>query len=160
MISIEYDIIQSFYGDRKAERSQVPLMNHIDEGLEILDATFAGTPNLAAAKRAWCLHPLVQADDDLVRNLHTLGKVDGEIVALAMEYRRVANAYLSTRVIASIEYDIELSPLEEVNRMLYADKVQNNKDFRLYHLETHPRSVELERYFFNWISKLDRHFGL
>jgi hypothetical protein len=71
-----------------------------------------------------------------------------------MEYRRVANAYLSKREIKSLD-DIELSPLHEVNQMLWADKLQNQKDFRLYHMGKHERSDILEQYFINWINKLE-----
>jgi hypothetical protein len=47
-----------------------------------------------------------------------------------------------------------LSPLEEVNKMLVADKIQNRKDFEIYHKENHPRAVELDKYFKNWLLKL------
>lgn len=39
--------------------------------------------------------------------------------------------------------------------MLVADKVQNYKDFSLYHADTHPRAKELERYFQNWFCRLN-----
>jgi hypothetical protein len=71
-----------------------------------------------------------------------------------MEYRRVANNYLSKRTITSLD-DIELSPMLEVNQMLWADKLQNQKDFRAYHLGKHNRSDILEQYFINWINKLE-----
>ena len=74
-------------------------------------------------------------------------------IMLAMEYRRVANAYLSTRKIESIS-EIELSPLKEVQQMLIADKIQNNKDFRLYNRD-HPRYDELCQYFDNWLDRLE-----
>lgn len=32
------EIIERFYGDRKAERSGVPLINHIHEGCAIIDS--------------------------------------------------------------------------------------------------------------------------
>jgi hypothetical protein len=70
-----------------------------------------------------------------------------------MEYRRVANNYLSKRMINSID-EIELSPLKDVNDMLIADKVQNRKDFELYHLDTHERSDVLDQYFKNWLIRL------
>ena len=39
--------------------------------------------------------------------------------------------------------------------MLIADKIQNRKDFQLYHLGTHTRSEQLDQYFKNWLEKLE-----
>jgi len=147
---IELDLIKSYYGTTSAKRSKVPYMNHITEGLDILQL-MASTE---LAKRAYCIHPIVQADVDLLKNIGVLKDIDGDVMALAMEYRRVANAYLSPRIIKDIR-EIELSPLDDVNDMLIADKLQNEKDFRKYHLGTHPRSKELEEYFSNWFKRLD-----
>lgn len=148
----EYQVIAEFYGARKAKRSDVPLMQHIDEGLTILDALGASE----RAKRAYCLHPLLQADEDLLqtwdRGVATLTD-DLAVLALALEYRHIANATLSPRLIASAD-EIPLSPLDEVNDMLRADKVQNWKDFVRQHRGKHPRSAELERYFKLWHSRL------
>ncbi|WP_437969795.1 hypothetical protein WMF04_11090 [Sorangium sp. So ce260] len=47
-----------------------------------------------------------------------------------------------------------MSPLEEVNHLLRADKIQNYKDFLLHHRGTHPRRVELDRYFNQWLARL------
>jgi hypothetical protein len=38
--------------------------------------------------------------------------------------------------------------------MLIADKIQNRKDFELYHKDIHERSDELKQYFFNWLWRL------
>ncbi len=150
-LSPEYKLISSFYGERRANRSQVPLMNHIIEGIAVLKYINSSTQ----AKAAFCLHPLLQADSDLLNNYHTVHEqVNADVVVLAIEYRSVANEYLSHRSISSIE-EIRLSPLREVNDMLVADKVQNYKDFILYHHGTHPRSMELHQYFRNWITRLD-----
>jgi hypothetical protein len=147
--SPEYAAIQAHYGDRCARRSSVPLMNHIDEGLLILDALGADNSTM----RAFAIHPLFQDDIDLLANAQVATCLDPRPVLLTMEYRHVANAYLSKRVIASIE-EIVLSPLHEVNCMLIADKVQNRKDFLAYHYDTHPRSKELDQYFKNWLERL------
>lgn len=146
----ELELIKVIYGKRIAKRSKVPYMNHITEGLDYLDVMASSD----MAKRAYCIHPIVQMDEDLVNNFHMLSEIDGRVMTLAMEYRRVANAYLSPRIIKSID-EIELSPLEDVNDMLKADKLQNEKDFRKYHLGKHPRSKELEQYFHNWFKRLD-----
>jgi hypothetical protein len=74
---------------------------------------------------------------------------------LAMEYRSVANEFLSDKIPSHQGQDIRLSPLYEVNDMLVADKVQNYKDFITYHRGTHARSEELDIYFRKWLHALD-----
>lgn len=149
-----YLAIAEFYGSRTAARSGVLLIRHIDEGLRILDAIGADLD----AKQAFCIHPLLQADADLKTSLlpgSIFSKYDPDtnVVVLAMEYRRVANAYLSDRCVS--ENDVfELSPLPSVNQMLIADKVQNRNDFEIYHSLTHERAATLALYFRNWLLKL------
>lgn len=147
-----YAAICDFYAGKKAARSGLPYMNHIDEGLLVLDARGVD----ARTMDAYCLHPLVQADADLVANLRELESaascLDG-VEARVMEYRSVANEYLSRRIITTI-YQIRLSPISDVNEMLIADKVQNYKDFVQHHLGVHPRSDALELYFHNWLKRL------
>lgn len=149
--TLEYKLISSFYGEQVALRSQVPLMNHIDEGLVVLDRI--GTTD--AAKRAFCIHPLLQADADLKRNVSMVSAVDPHVILLTMEYRNIANAFLSDKIPAHKWDTIQLSPLFEVNDMLIADKVQNRKDFVTYHQATHVRSKELSEYFLMWLAALD-----
>lgn len=163
--SLEYRLISAHYGERVAKRSQVPLINHINEGLVVLDAINATDE----AKRAFCLHPLLQADNDLkLHGLLVASSCDAKIVLLAMEYRSVANEFLSNRMDdEGIEYVmkyggrkllrkdlVRLSPLFEVNDMLIADKVQNYKDFVTYHKATHARSEKLDNYFNIWLTTL------
>ncbi len=147
----EYRAVAAHYGDRAAARSGVLYMHHIDEGLAVLDRIGA----TERAMRAFCLHPLVQLDADLEAFYPRAGELtdDPQVLALGMEYRSVANATLSPRSIASAA-DIPLSPLAEVNEMLVADKVQNRKDFLLYHRATHPRRAVLDRYFRLWLERL------
>ena len=148
--TIEYKLISQHYGDRVAQRSQVPLINHINEGLVVLDAIQA----TVYAKQAFCIHPLLQADEDLVKNLNAVAFACSPVVVmLAMEYRSVANEYLSDKV--NTGQKIRLSPLWEVRDMLIADKVQNYKDFVTYHSGTHPRSKELHQYFDEWLTALN-----
>lgn len=156
--TIEYQMVSEFYAGRVTARSKIPLMNHINEGVYILNKL--GTS--IAAKRAFCLHPMLQGDKELAANWETVTvNCDKLAILLAMEYRNVANKYLSHRVISSID-EIELSPLDEVNKMLIADKIQNRKDFTFYHrygnlmnlTPVHPRTVELEQYFQNWLARL------
>lgn len=147
---IEYQAVSAFYGAGRASRSRVPLMNHIDEGLVVLDEI--GASDLA--KRGYCLHPLFQENSALVESIEKLPTgIDMRAIVLAMEYRWVANNYLSSHP-SRAPQEIELSPLKDVNDMLIADKVQNYKDFLIYHLGTHPRSARLDQYFRQWLERL------
>lgn len=146
--TVEYRLISAHYGDRTAKRSGVRLMNHIDEGLIVLDAISA----TEASKKAFCLHPLLQADADLKDNAYMVSFVEPHVLLLTMEYRNIANAYLSDKI--DTDQELKLSPLFEVNDMLAADKVQNTKDFMTYHYGTHPRSEQLKRYFQKWLKAL------
>lgn len=146
----EYQMIKKYYGSDTTKRSGVKLINHIDEGLIILDKIGAS----AIAKKAYCLHPIVQDDTSLSKNYgFDFQEIDSKVIIATIEYRSVANEYLSYRKIKTIK-DIRLSPLKDVNDMLIADKIQNRKDFELYHKETHSRSAELDKYFKNWLQKL------
>ena len=149
--SREYAAIAREYGERRAKRSQVPLIQHIDDGLTVLEAIGASE----AAQRAFCLHPLLQDDAAYAANIGRTSELtdDAHVLMLTLEYRRVANAALSSRELASAA-DIELSPIGEVNEMLVADKVQNRRDFLRHHLGSHPRSEILERYFELWLERL------
>lgn len=148
----EYRAVETFYGDRRAKRSGLHTMNHIDEGLAVLAWLEASDK----AQRAYCLHPLVQADADLLASYPHLAQAteDPQVLALALEYRNVANAYLSHRTVTGAE-EVALSPLAEVNDMLRADKVQNYKDFIRHHRPTHPRAEALDRYFRTWLDRLE-----
>ncbi|WKB53612.1 hypothetical protein [Eleftheria terrae] len=146
-----YAAIAQHYGNRTAARSGVPLMRHIDEGLYLLDLLGASL----RARQAWCLHPLLQDDTSLQAALAADApwwqhRPDPQALLLAMEYRAVANAYLSQHCRGDDDA-IALSPLPEVNQLLVADKVQNRKDFEAHHLGHHPNSATLVRYFANWL---------
>jgi hypothetical protein len=145
-----YKIINSYFANTRSKRSREFLMDHIEEGVFILDMAGASIEALDA----FCIHPMLQDDKLLETNMPLLKGLEPKVIVLAMEYRAVANAYLSTRSIQSIE-EIQLSPIKDVNLMLAADKLQNRKGFDCYHKNTHPRSKELDVYFNNWFNKLD-----
>ena len=153
-------MIEEFYGDRKAVRSGVPLINHINEGINILISGLGALPDVIEAYR---LHPMFQNDDDLYGNRYKLLKLDPYTVMLIMEYRNIANSSLSDIVYRDYQTDwsplrlkrpIKISPIDEVNKMLIADKVQNWKDFKIHHLGKHERSEELDYYFPSWFRAL------
>ncbi len=160
--TLEYKLVEQFYGNQRAKRSGVLLMNHIDEGLWVMHKIGASE----VAKRAYCLHPLLQNDPDLKANLKRVTQVcDPYVIALAMEYRSQANAWLSDKVnyqnVAWCEDKLltytglpTTGPLQDVRDMLVGDKIQNYKDFILYHKGTHARTEELDRYFQMWLIEL------
>ena len=146
-----YQLISAFYGNDVAKRSQVPLINHINEGLLILGALGASTEEMVA----YAIHPMVQSDEVFKESYPTLARHAGALaLLLAVEYRNVANDYLSYKISNQEFQPIRLSPIAGVNAMLIADKVQNFKDFQLYHQGTHERSDELTRYFQKWLTAL------
>jgi len=133
----------------------VPLINHIFEGVEILKNL--GSSELA--QKAFCIHPIVQngKGTNITKEL--------ESYELACEYRDKANAYLckpeTDYVTASLkDYKNRIRKLvgsmsEDCRMMLLADKLQNRKDFLIYHYTKHERSRELFWYFNAWIDYLE-----
>lgn len=160
----EHKLISEHYAKRTAKRSRVPLMNHINEGLEILDEFSSPyyTPwLLGVVKGAFCLHPLIQDPKDFALNYQRLcddPKVCKSSLVLAAEYRLHANAYLcrpGTDGWTQDDIANAVGPLcSEIRAMLIADKRQNQKDFLRYHKRTHPRSEQLTKYFENWLEYL------
>lgn len=145
----EYEAIEKHYGSIKARRSGIHYMNHIDEGLALL--RYINSSDNAC--RAFCLHPMLQIDSDFQRYYATYVTDNPWVMALAVEYRNVANAYLSPMGKRKVE-DIQLSPIKEVNEMLVADKIQNRKDFEA-HKEKYGNAAELDYYFRAWLERLD-----
>ena len=92
---IHYQLISKIYEGKHAERSGVPYMNHINEGLMICDLMNFSLPT----KQAYCLHPLFQNDKDLAETFKTqiIYKIGVRALALVMEYRNKANSYLSNK---------------------------------------------------------------
>lgn len=149
--TVEYELVTQFYAGKVAARSKVYKIHHVTEGVHVLNRLGASL----AAKRAFCLHPMTQGDEELHDEFEFItSNCDPTAVALAMEYRNIANQYLSFRDIADTS-EITLSPIHQVNLMLKADKIQNYKDFRLYHKGTHPKSDRLDTYFRNWLKRLE-----
>lgn len=156
----EYRAIELEYGNQRANRSRVHLMNHIDEGLYVLHKIGASVQ----AQKAYCLHPLLQNDEDMAKHFHSLAHYcDPTAVALAVEYRNHANQWLSDKVTLNddtlMPYLEEqgkptTGPLASVRDMLIADKVQNYKDFVAHHKGKHHRSIQLDHYFKVWLREL------
>jgi hypothetical protein len=145
-----YNLISKYYENKVAKRSGVPYINHIDEGLVVLNLIDASS----VAKDAYCLHPILQDDDYLEENIPLIQHVGIRTVIAVMEYRNVANRGLHCFQVDDPS-KIYLGPLQDVHDMLIADKVQNRKDFIAHHLGVHPKSKELDIYFKNWLRALD-----
>lgn len=144
---IEMELIKRMYGTRTTKRSGVPLMNHITEGVKIMEDR--GFYSLSI--RAFIVHPLFQRDDDLLAWGAGENELSHSVIILAMEYRRVANSWLSHK---PKPQPIEWGPFEPYLReMLIADKLQNYKDFLLYH-QNHERYKILNQYFLDWLDEL------
>lgn len=142
-----YQKIKKHYGNIVTKRSNIPLINHIDEGLVILNELNASQD----AKDAYCLHPLLQSDEDFLNHYKDdYTGINTSAIILTMEYRRVANSYLST---GKMKNFVGFTSTD-IYHMLYADKKQNEKDFALYHEGKHKRSKELREYFDNWLNIL------
>lgn len=141
-----YLAVQHLYGDRRALRSGRFLMAHIDEGLFLL-ATRGAAPEVC---QAFCLHPLVQGDEELAASLSTLAGLPAVPVALAMEYRHRANAHLPHHRPATPNP----GPLPEIVEMLVADKIQNRKDFEVSLRGHIPNTLRLDAYFQEWFAAL------
>jgi len=145
---IEYQMIARFYGKQRATRSGVLYIRHIDHGLQILDRLGATD----RVKAAYCLHPIVQSDANMHRALDwDWSGVDIGALMLAVEYRAVANAYLSPDYVDA--NDVINTGLTDVRIMLMADKVQNLYDFEKYNSEIEG-AERLLGYFANWLKAL------
>lgn len=167
-VSSEYLIIKAFYGDRTARRSGVPLMNHIEEGISILRA-FNAPDHVVGA---FCLHPILQNKVDV-------SDMPKHSARLAETYSLFANHILPKHVTLGGPEDapfinsyekfadsmFRLQSQEGVMSvncalMLYADKIQNQKDFYRYHYHSHPKREVLEFYFRCWIQFLKQNYDL
>lgn len=152
----EYKYIENYYKNNITNRSKQYLMNHIDEGIAILNSINATENSI----KAFMLHPMIQNDDALYNNLDFLvsSKLNRYVMSYALEYRNIANSYLSPMELHPGYKDfnkIKLSPLKNVNDMLIADKIQNRKDFEIYHIKTHDKSAWLQVYFKQWLNRLN-----
>lgn len=165
------DEIKTFYGDKCAERSGVPLINHILEGCAIIynksrDMCDFEEGEVYYIMASFCLHPIYQSGEPFTLR-HNYPKM--EVLENVIDYVYIANSYLckpETDHITNSDLldnalDDHFDKLEDdsfvtqVMLMLYADKVQNEKDFNIYHKGTHPRSDELAKYFQKWIRYLE-----
>lgn len=147
--SLGYEKVSNFYGINTASRSKLPLMNHVNEGCILLESLGASQFVL----EAFCLHPILQATEDFLNAIEDdfYESVSSKSLMLAVEYRHVANSFLSNNVKENVLPLIN----EDMRLLLIADKVQNYKDFLRFHKDTHTNSKRLDEYFNDWFKILN-----
>lgn len=149
MFKTSYQLTKEKLSPLFAKRSGLNYMKHVDEGIILLESMNASD----YVKEAFCIHPLLQSDKDLSENFYIVSKTSSPMAfGLAMEYRNIANGYLSNK---TVDY-INLSPLNEVNLMLKADKIQNYMDFLNFQdCNKFENWNRLDNYFKKWLTRLD-----
>lgn len=162
------DEIEQFYGEKRAKRSGARLINHINEGCAIISGVIRKFDDMPFdTMAAFCLHPIFQSDDVDPATYPFKHVHADDVVRMAKAYAEVANMYLCREETDHIQNANDLSShlgnrliekedFFDLVVMLYADKVQNRKDFEVYHWRRHKRSDQLERYFNIWIDYLGR----
>ena len=162
-----YNLIYEYFKDKKTSKG-VLYMNHIDEGIKILEELKADKLTI----EAYILHPFIQcvnlkgADSKIIMTQEEMEKylniyeIEPEIVAKLFLYRKFANAYLcrpetDNMVFKQVKFLlIRLCNYQDIIKMLIADKIQNYKDFLKHRKNDHPRSEELNYYFNMWLKVL------
>lgn len=164
------EAIEHFYGNKRAERSRVPLINHIHEGCAIIDALCYTWFNfrereINLLKASFCIHPIIQPDVHRPEMWKTLvNHLPPRVVESAATYARCANAYLccpeNDWVSTTEEVHLKVKPhlpTRDTYVLLMADKLQNRKDFMRYHYGKHERSDQLHFYFELWLKYLEEY---
>lgn len=141
--SYYYKEIEKEYKGKSTKRNNVPYMNHINEGIQVL-INIKASENVIAA---FCLHPLFQDNKSLMTSLSNkslINKINKEVLILLIEYRKAANYYSSRSKEVSAP---RLSPIRGVNEMLLADKVQNYRDFK----ENQKPGINIKKERYDWL---------
>lgn len=151
---VSFQRISRHYGATAAQRTKLPWINHIVEGV-VLIHQLGGR---IGAADAFCWHPLIQSDTTYLETLvemrrHYNLNTNGEVLVNVLGYRDAANRWL--RGVVNKDNQPKKHPLESVNVMLMADKIQNRKDFeaneRLFSVED---AASLHYYFDCWFNTL------
>lgn len=163
--TVEWALIKAFYGDRVAERSRQPLMNHINEGLALLAAMDADD----VCMRGFIVHPLVQVkgpENDLEPVYLGMDLLDSWHMACGMKRLNIQLTHIrhGSRNKGQMprhwgtHYEAAFNTLPKANplmskcilQMILADKQQNLKDLHFHmwgritdaeHLEEHLECV-------------------
>lgn len=151
--------ISIVYGDDRSERTNVPYIKHILDGLLILD-------HLGASKiemQAWCLHPIFQIKElrDRAESINvTLTAPIGSSV-LAAAYADAANSFTSMSAFTGAADRPPVIPSASLHKLLVADKIQNYCEFADSIDNFEPKDVvRLNRYFKLWLEHLGLSTGI
>ncbi|BBI90576.1 hypothetical protein HYO65_gp184 [Tenacibaculum phage PTm1] len=152
-------IIMEAYGDKRTKRTNVPYMNHIFEGMQVINHfknkyTFY---ELKTALFAYILHPIFQAFDNNHKQVvdKYINFLKSDVIFNSVSYGHEANSYL--RYHYQDGKDLTFNKYENpiVGLALIADKIQNFKDLELwYGNSTHEHYDDLEAYFNVWLQNL------
>ena len=151
-----YQLIKEHYGTRHSNRGNRPHIAHIQEGAWLHFHENGWNP---IVQEAWCIHPLFQGDDTLIKSLthpENWQSVQAGALIQTMEYRNIANGYTSKMPLRDPSR-ILLSPIPEVNQLLMADKLQNRKDYEQYVRPnlSKEEQTRLDTYFAAWFARLN-----
>ena len=144
-LSDAYYKIKLEWDGKYSQRSNVPLMEHIDEGLKLLENSEE------IIKVAWCLHPFIQKDDWSILN-----EIDNKTANILLEYRHWANGWDShTTAKFPDEWPILSLISDEVKLLLFVDKTHNSKQYHENREKFRKEDqIRLDKYFENWITLL------
>jgi hypothetical protein len=134
----------------KVSSQGVPYMRHIDDGIRIIDMLREENHIAKQVDDAFILHGLFQSYID-VGNAYSrkyYDKVEPQVLMLVMEYRNIANQWLSPHGFNPTEKP--KIPLFETRVMLVADKIQNYSNFLKNYKLIHPHHQRLDAYFRAW----------
>lgn len=125
----EYKAILEHLKYRCDTLSGITHINHIDEGIQILEVICAPRYLYNAAK-AFCLHPMVSHDLSLVNNIVEVcsSGFDTTAILYAMEFRKTIASWPNHRT----EGEPSISPLIAINKMITADIIQHKSHFLRY----------------------------
>lgn len=166
-MSYSYIAISSLYNNKKARRTQIPYMKHIDDGVKILQHLGVTDPEVYDA---WLLHPLIQtmSINQVEAFLSSYGLpplhsgVSLNTIALAKQYADVANSFLPNVVDQNLHHTFNIYiACPKLKALLIADKVQNYVDFCMSsdmgYFDEEPDDYVPNRmeYFNMWLGRLD-----
>ncbi len=122
-----YELARAHYGAARDAVTGAPLLANLNEGLTALELMGADW----VTKAAWCIRDLVQSDEALKASFTKLAKLDGQVVALAMELRNISGAG---------------SPLQGAQQIAIARHLESRRGFENWIARLGVSETRYERY--------------